>query len=163
MKKKLGNAATNEVAKSVLPKIVIGGMAIGAGYLLLIRPILMAIGVIKSSEEKQLDQQTEQFATSNTSPFSPQYYKGKSVKLTRAGAQAIAQQIYDAKTSFGWVGDDDEDSLYAAFRKIPTRNDLSWIADNFQLMFSKDLYSYVRGFLSDNEIAIVHGIVNNLA
>jgi hypothetical protein len=153
-KKKALNGIGTDIAKDAIGKVIMIGAGVGALYLFIAKPLLQKVGVVDSKEDKQ----GQAFATSATSPFNPQFYKGKAVTITRAFAEKLAEQIHSADGFFN----DDEDAVYAAFRQMKTKNDVSWVADNFQQKYSKDLYTYVRAFMSDDEISIVHGIVNNL-
>lgn len=154
------NDYVKEVGKEVIPKVIGWGVGIGAGYFLILRPILMATGVIKSTEDKQRDKIESQYGTGTNSPFNPNWYKSVpgAVLITRASAESLSAIIYDA---FGLLNDK-EDAVYAVFRQLKAKTQVSWLADVFFQKFNADLYQYLRGRMSDSEMDIVHGIVNNL-
>lgn len=154
------NAYAKEIGKAVIPKVVGWGLGIGAGYFLLLRPVLVATGVIDSPEDKKRDQIESQYATGLDSAFNPQWYRNVSgaVLITRAKAEELAEIIYDAMGLFN----DDEDAIYAVFRQLKAKTQVSWLADVFFQQYNADLYQYLRGRMSDSEMDVVHGIVNNL-
>lgn len=155
-----GPSYAKEVGLAVAPKIAVWGVGIIAGYILVVRPILRATGVIKSSEEKQQDKQEENFSVSPDSPFNPNYYKSKpgALLVTKAIAQQIAEKIHDAG---GWFNDNEE-QVYGALRQLKAKTQLSWVADNFYTLYGEDMYQYMRSFLDDSEMQIVNGLANNM-
>lgn len=161
-KKKLsGNADyVKEVGKEVIPKVIGWGVGIGAAYFLLLRPILISTGVIDSAEDKQREKVESQFGTSLSSPFNPSWYKTVpgAILITRATAENLAKILYDG---FGFWNDD-EDKVYAVFRQLKAKTQVSWLADVFAQEYNADLYQFLRSRMSDSEMDIVHGIVNNL-
>lgn len=150
-----------EVGKDVIGKVAIGATVIGAAYFLVLKPVLTKVGLIESGEDKARNQAGTQFATGIDSPFSPQFYKNKTGAklLTLADRQRLGKMIYDAN---GVIAGDDEDQVYAALRYLQYHTQLSYLAEFFSKTYQKDLYSYLRSFLDDSEMDIVHGIVNNL-
>lgn len=161
-KKKLSgnNDYSKQVGKEVVLKVVGYGVGIGAAYLLVLRPILVSVGVIDSAKDKKRDQVESQYGTALNSAFNPQWYKTVpgAVLITRAKAEQLAEIIYDA---MGWINDD-EDAIYAVFRQLKAKTQVSWMADVFFQKYNADLYQYLRGRMSDSEMDIIHGIVNNL-
>lgn len=161
-KKKLSgnNEYAKELGKAVIPKMIGWGVGIGAGYFLILRPILMSTGIIKSAEDKQRDQLEKQYGTAINSAFNPNWYKTVpgALLVTRATAERLAQIISDAMGIFN----DDEDAVYAVFRQLKAKTQVSWLADVFFQKYNADLYQFLRGRMSDSEMDIIHGIVNNL-
>lgn len=161
-KKKLSgkDEYAKEIGKAVIPKVIGWGVGIGAGYFLVLRPILISTGIIKSAEDKKRDQIESQYGTALNSAFNPQWYKTipGAILITRAKAEELAEIIQDA---MGWFNDD-EDAIYAVFRQLKAKTQVSWLADVFFQQYNADLYQYLRGRMSDSEMDIVHSIVNNL-
>ena len=158
--KKLNGIADSALGKELIGKVVGYGVVIGAGYLLIARPLLQKVGVVDTKEDKILAIEEKTFSSSNLSPFNPAYYKSVKVGATIATADAerLAKQFYDADGYFN----DDEDSVYAGLKAMVYKANLSRVAEVFANKYQKDLYSYLRAFLDDSEMTIVHNIVNAL-
>lgn len=157
-------SAAKEIAVAVLPKIVLGGVLIGGAFFLG-RALLVSIGLIDSKEEKkqkaQQAQQTTQYSTALSSPFSPRYYKERgagAVLVTKDTAERLARQI---ESAFGYFNDT-ETQIYAALRQLKYKTQVSFVADTYARLYQRDLYLRLEDKLSDSELAIVNGIVNNL-
>jgi hypothetical protein len=160
-KKKLGESVAADIGKDVAGKVVIGGIIVGGLYFLIVRPILQKVGIIKTKEEKEQDEQEKNLSQGTDSPFNPNYYKtakAGTALVTKATAQAVAKQIHDAK---GYLNDNEE-QVYGAIRQLANKAQLSWVADNFYTLYQQDLYTYIRAFLSDSEMSIVNGLAKNL-
>jgi hypothetical protein len=133
---------------------------VGAGYFLIVHPTLKAIGVIKSSEEKEQEKLASTYATSTGSPFNPQFYKTvpNAVLLQKESAKQLASLIYNAMGYF----DDDEDQVYAVFRQLKAKTQVSWVAEIFYQTYGKDLYSFLSSRLSEDEMTVINQIVSGL-
>ncbi len=149
-----------EVGKDVIGKVAIGATVVGAAYFLVLKPVLQKVGLMDTKEDKTRSTQSTQFSTGIESPFSPQYYKNKvgAKLITKAEAQRLAKIIYEADGYFN----DNEGAVYSALRQLQYRTQLSWLADVFAQQYQKDLYTYLRSFMDDSEMDVVHGIANNL-
>lgn len=143
------------------------GLAAGA-YLLVIRPALQKIGILQTAGERQQERAIEQAQTGNpqTNPFSPSYYRGRRCTiLTAAAADALAERIYKA---MGWT--DDEDEIFAVFRSLSTKCQVSFLADRFQQRYQRDLFTYLQqgdtnfwwGGLSEGDLGKIVSLVNQL-
>lgn len=148
------------IAKDVIAKVVIVVVVIALGYFMIARPILKKIGVIKSAEDRAQEKQEAELSTSQSSPFSPRYYKDKTnvMLTTRTAAEQIAKTIYKAMGVFN----DNEEAIYGALRQLSHKTQLSWVADVFFQLYKEDLYQYMRNSLSDDEMKIVNQIAANL-
>lgn len=147
--------AGKEIAVRAVPWVI------GAGVLFVVlRVIGQKIGLIETKESKEFDKQSQTFSSSKDSAFSPTYYKNVigAHLVTRATAQQLAKKIYDADD----LTDDDENDVYAALRQLQYKTQVSWLADVFNQMYQQDLYGYMRSFLDDNEMNVVHAIVNQM-
>lgn len=163
------SAATKSVAKEVgmaiLPKVIYGGLAIGAAYFLLVRPILVKVGVIQSAadkaEEKRQDQLTTQNSTSANSPFNINYWQTAGVVPSISIDQADALAIKLGDATDGWW--DDEPEINAYLRSLKFKADVSLVAWRYFEKFNADLYTHFERNLNASELATVNNIVNNLA
>jgi hypothetical protein len=146
------------IAKDLITKIVIVVVVVLLGYLLIVRPILQKIGIVKTSEDKKREEETKTLGTSVSSPFSPTYYKQQSKAVILDNADTLAKQIHGA---IGYIYDD-ENSVYGALRQLTTKTQLSFLADTFTKKYSEDLYQYLRRNLSDDEMDVVNSIASSL-
>ena len=139
--------------------IVKAGLVAGGGFFLLY--LLKQAGIIESKADKEKRLLNEKNATSTKSPFNPNYYKTipGATLLLKAVAVEYAEQIYDA------VGHlyDDETAIYAVFRKLKAKTQVSWLADVFFQEYGEDLYNYLADSLNDDEMDVINRIVNGLA
>jgi hypothetical protein len=137
------------------------GLIIGATYFLVVRPILVKVGIQKTAEDRKREDQIKDYSTSTASPFNPNYWKtvSKALILTSASSDALAKTIYDAIGFFY----DDENAVYGVFRQLKAKTQVSYLADVFFKKYNYDLYQYLARNLNANELAIVNGIVSNLA
>ena len=92
--------------------------------------------------------------------FSPNYWQGKpgAQLITVAYADQLCKQIKDADKYFN----DDEPAVYAVFKALKYKTQVSWLAYRFSLLYKKDLYGFLIGFLDTNEMAIIADIVSKL-
>ena len=151
----------------------IGAIGLGLifGYSKVIVPILEALNLKQTSEEKSQDESIDKGGASgkpqSKNPWSRQYINilnttapagARILLLTVSGMKSLAKTIYDSKQ---WYGDD-EAKLYGAFRSITSHSQLSQLSGFFYTEYKKDLYEYVKSFLNTEELATVTDIVNNM-
>ena len=153
-------AQINPIAKELIVKITIYIVVAALIYFMIIRPVLIRFGVIKSADQKKQEEQNKELGTSTGSPFSPTYYKKipKAVLITRANAERLADIINNAIGFFS----DDVNEVIGVLRQIKYKTQLSFIAD---VMFQKhkyDLFTLLNRNLSKKEMETVTGIANNL-
>jgi hypothetical protein len=89
-----------------------------------------------------------------TDPWDVNYYKdisaqtgGKVLILTKDSAMKLATRIYDAEGVF----DDDEEDVYKVIGSLKNKAQLSYLAEQFQVKYGKDMREYIKGFLSADE------------
>jgi hypothetical protein len=116
-----------------------------AGY-----KILQKFGVFKTSEEKQEGKSLESLESSNYWDYNKflKTLPAGALLLTQGGATAYANDIYDAKGIFN----DDEDKVYSVFRAMKTQGQVAALSKRFNQIYSKDLYTFIRGFFNDDEM-----------
>ncbi len=150
--------AFKDLAIKIITYIVIGVII----YLMLIRPILVKIGIIKSSEEIKAEKETKELGTSLGSPFSPTYWKqvkGAQI-LTKAAAEKMADKIEQEGIN-DWLPDD-ENVVYGVLRQLKYKTQLSYLADIMFQRHGYDLFQLLDRNLSEKEMAVIKGITNNL-
>lgn len=144
-------------------------LALYAGiYLLVVRPILTKVGIVKSAEDRLLDQQTS--LPNNINPFSPAFYRtgGAGTKiLTSSAADRFAADIYDAMGYFT----DDEAKIYSVFRQLRYQSQVSFLAEKFANKYSIDMLEFMKrgknqfnpgSGLNSEELTVIFNIVNRL-
>ncbi len=150
--------AFKDLAIKIITYIVVGILI----YLMLIRPILVKIGVIKSSEDIKAEKETKVLGTSLESPFSPSYWKkvpGAQI-LTKAAAEKMADKI--EQEGINDFFPDDENVVYGVLRQLKYKTQLSFLADIMFQRHGYDLFQLLDRNLSEKEMGVVKGITSNL-
>jgi hypothetical protein len=113
---------------------------VGAGYYLIVKPILEKIGLKKSAEEEALED-------INYVPPAGNVWAGDGYKqvpgallLTSAVANKYAEQIYNA---FGFFGDD-EATIFGIFRALKTQSQVAWLAKAFKEKYGTELLTFLQ-------------------
>lgn len=113
---------------------------VGAGYFLVLKPILEKLGLKKSAEEKALED-------INYIPPAGNVWAGSAYKqvpgallLTSSVAKKYAKQIYDA---FGFFGDD-EAVIFGIFRSLKTQSQVAWLAKAFKELYGTELLTFLQ-------------------
>lgn len=136
-------------------------------YFLFARPLLQKLGIAKDKTDRLIDGQ--QNLNNNENAFSPIFYKyapAGSLLLTRARAEQLANELFDALGY--WY--DDEAKVMGVFRSLKTKSQVSILADVFNQLHKTDILEFMRkgkgvmweAGLNDNELAQVINYVNNL-
>ena len=93
------------------------------------------------------------------SPFSPALWKNAPAGthlLTVANGDAIAKQIWD---SVGWFTTSPEEAL-GALKQCNYQSQVSWVADRFNINYSKDLYAWMGlQYTSTQQVEVLQMIV----
>lgn len=152
-KKQVGKIETKEV-------LLIGGGLIAFSVL---QKILQGVGLWKSQETKNLDQET----TNPNSFWSPNYYKmysSYSYAIDRKTAESYAKEIYNA---FGMFNDCEE-CVKAVFRRLRTKSNVSYLVQVFSDVYGQDLLTFLRGGiwpqdrLSDSDVNEINSFLSKL-
>lgn len=125
------------------PQTVIAIVLAGAGVLGfgLIRELLESLGIWKSKEEKNLDDQQQ----NPYSYWSPNFYKAApagALLLTTSWAKELATRIYNA---FGAFNDDEEVPIGQIKANIRTQSQFSFLCDMFYKLYGTDLLKFLIG------------------
>ena len=81
-------------------------------------------------------------SANTSSPWSPQYYKNApagAALLTQAATDALAAQIWDSVGIFTT----DIQEAYGAIKQLRAKSQVSFLADRFYSLYSKDLFSWL--------------------
>jgi hypothetical protein len=150
-------------------KTIVTVGAVGLGIYILYKPIKAlfdTFGITQSATEQKV--QTIQTSGSK-SPFSPLYYKSfkRAVLMPVAQANAKAKAIFDSITYFG----NDYSKILAIFKTLNYKTQVSFLAQQFQALYKKDLLEYLRSgkssrlvqnALSNNQVQTIIDLVNKL-
>lgn len=150
-------------------KTIVTFGAVGLGIYILYKPIKAlfdTFGITQSATEQKV--QTIQTSGSK-SPFSPLYYKSfkRAVLMPVAQANAKAKAIFDSITYFG----NDYSKILAIFKTLNYKTQVSFLAQQFQALYKKDLLEYLRSgkssrlvqnALSDTQVQTIIDLVNKL-
>jgi hypothetical protein len=150
-------------------KTIVTVGAVGLGIYILYKPIKAlfdTFGITQSATEQKV--QTIQTSGSK-SPFSPLYYKSfkRAVLMPVAQANAKAKAIFDSITYFG----NDYSKILAIFKTLNYKTQVSFLAQQFQSLYKKDLLDYlksgkssrfIQNALSDNQVQTIIDLVNKL-
>lgn len=146
-------------------------LLIGAGGLLLyfgvVKPILETVGLKDSAEDKENANEVEKAV--KLSAWSPNYYLNNKAKYSRTIDEASAQFLADEiNESWSWY-DDDEQRIFAAFRMMRSKYELSMVAFFYSQKYKQDLLTrlknawyYWQDGLTDEEFITISKIVNRL-
>jgi len=111
------------------------------------------------------------FGESEESKFNKQFSLNKmwnpnTWKVARKGATLLkvdAAKKFAKQISDSWgILNDDEQAVYNVFRQLKTPEQVSEVADFYQLLTGKDLYQDLFHRLSDSELSTVNQIVSKL-
>lgn len=158
--------------QEIIIKIAIGFMLIVVFYLL-----LKKIGLIttKTKEDKEAEkiagetkvkvsvQLAKQFNNvidfKNSNLWDVNLWKKQSTStmLTSASAKLIAKNI---KNAFGFLNDNEE-QIYAAFRTMKNKYNVSQVSDAYRILFNEDLAGSLVEKLNDYELSNIWDIVNS--
>jgi len=150
------------------------GIAVGV-YLLVIKPILQKLGVEKTPEQSEKDQQALKAQIDPESAFSPTFYK--TVKgahlLKRVYAEQLAK-ILNKAVSGSLLGDD-VGAIYKVFRSLQYKTQVSWLSKVYGELYNSELINDLkngakyaaflynnRAGLNDDEMNVIYQIVKNL-
>lgn len=147
--------------------LIIGGAVLAVLYFGIIRPITNKLGLTQS--EKDRAEAAMIAEANNNEGWNPAFYKTRFpytiMLMTNATAEARAKQIYDA---FGFFNDD-EDKIYAVFRLLKSKAQLSQLCDAYSRLYKQDLlrrlqtpWHYAKDGLTAAEFAIIAGMVQKL-
>lgn len=113
---------------------------IGAGYYLVVKPILEKLGLKKSAEEKELENVDLIPPAGNVWAGSAYKFPPGALLLKSSVANKYAEQIYNA---FGFFGDD-EDVIFGVFRALKTQSQVAWLAKAFKEKYKADLLTFLQ-------------------
>lgn len=171
---------TDNTGQYIKYAFMIGGAFLG---FIALKKLGETFGLIQTKAEANVDTASEKasgdstIATDSNNPyiafngnyayalvkaFYKKYPKGKWMNNAQLGMShsdflKLAKQLFDAKGLF----DDDEDSVYGAFRKIQTQYQLSILSGIFYFFYKKDLLEYLKKFMNADEMDKLLSMIKN--
>jgi len=150
------------------------GIAIGV-YFLVIKPILQKVGIEKTPEQSEQEQQAQKAQVDPSSAFSPTFYK--TVKAAHLLKRVYAEQLARIlnKAVSGSLLGDDVGAIYKVFRSLQYKTQVSWLSKVYGELFDSELINDLkngakyaaflynnRDGLNDEEMNVIYQIVKNL-
>lgn len=140
---------TGETAKYIVLGVV-GIVVLGVAYFGIIKPILNAVGLTSSKEDRETGNIQENLTEEQVlSPLLYNQNKNK-VTITSAKANTSAVNIYEAKWGGTFGLSDREEMAVGAITSAGSLVNVSYIASVFQNLYKKDLYTYLDSFLEND-------------
>jgi hypothetical protein len=136
----------DEAVKIVVYGIV-GLAVVGLAYFGIIKPILNAVGLTSSKEDREGAKDEEKLSRKQV--LSPLLYRDNKSKITISSGKAnqSAYNIYIAKGTFY----DDESLAVGSITSAGTLVNISYIADVFADNYGSSLESYLNSFLENED------------
>ena len=157
------------MAKQIDQKTILTIGAVGLAIYILYKPIKAlfdTFGITQSATAEAIQQAQ---TSGSKSPFSPLYWRGITGAhlIPVAQANAKAKAIFNSITYFG----NDYSKILAIFKTLNYKTQVSFLAQQFQALYKKDLLEYLRSgkssrlvqnALSENQIQTIIDFVNKL-
>ncbi len=140
---------TGDTAKYIVYGVV-GIAVLAVAYFGIIKPILNAVGLTSSREDRQTGNIQEDLTEKQV--LSPLLYNQNKNKVTISSAKAntSAVNIYEAKWGGTWGLSDKEEMAVGAITSAGSLVNVSYIASVFQNLYKRDLYTYLDSFLEND-------------
>lgn len=139
------------------------GALIAVAYFGIIKPILQAVGLKDTAEEKKNKQilETVDFGSNNVNnPFSP-IFAEKAPKGALLISSATGAEYSKILKNAPGVFNDDETAVYGVFNKLKTQSQVSNLAYWFNKYYHQDMFTFLKDFLNDSELGQVAKIVTS--
>ena len=148
-------ANTPNPIKSQATLYIVGGIVVIAVasiiYLAIARPILQKIGIIDDKKDKEKDNAIKEFDKSQWFTSLPYKANKSQITISETKANALAKEIFYAK---GYVYDC-ETCAIGSILDAGTKINISYVAYRFYVLYNRDLMSYLKSFLeNDNWITL---------
>lgn len=135
---------------------VVGLAVVGLAYFGIIKPILNAVGLTSSKEDREAQQDTEKLSRKQV--LSPLLYRDNKSKITISSGKAnqSAYNIYVAKGTFI----DDESKAVGSITSAGSLVNISYIADVFADNYGSSLESYLNSFLENEDWSTIENYID---
>jgi hypothetical protein len=157
------------MAKKIDTQTILTIGAVGLGIYILYKPIKALFDTFGITQSATAEAVQQAQTSGSKSPFSPLYWRGitGAYLIPVAQANAKAKAIFDSITYFG----NDYSKILAIFKTLNYKTQVSFLAQQFQALYKKDLLEYLRSgksnrlvqnALSENQIQTIIDFVNKL-
>lgn len=136
---------------------------LGVGvYFAIVKPLLIKFNIQDSKEEKAEKERLEasQITVESGSSVSPYSWAAffasapKDVKIiNNASATQFAKTIHDSWTWYNITNQYNEDKAFGVLNALKTQSEFAWVCRKFFYMYSESLLSYIKGCLTEKELA----------
>jgi len=113
---------------------------IGAGYFLLVKPILESLGIKNTAQQNAVNTTAPQNNVWSGQPFINSFAGQKIKLLTTAAKDKYSKIIYDALPN---IGNDDSSAIISVFRGITTKTQVADLSQYFKNKYNYDLYDFL--------------------
>ena len=134
----------------------------GAGYMLLVKPILEKVNLISTPEEKRRKAEEEAAKIiseggSSDSPYNWADFFAKAPKgvsiINEAGALKYAQQIRYGLSPMDLTNSYHEQAAFGVLDAMRTQSQFAWVCRKYYLVFSGSLHEFLKSNLRSSEYA----------
>lgn len=147
----MANTPMPNPIKSQTSLYIVGGVVLIAiasiVYLAIARPILQKIGVIDDKKDKEKEDAIKEFDKSQWFTSLPYKANKSQVTISETRANALAKEIYNAKS---WYYDC-ETCAVGSIVDAGTKINVSYVAFRFYMNYNRDLMSYLKSFLENKD------------
>ena len=137
--------------KSQTSLYIVGGVVLIAVasivYLAIARPILQKIGVLDDKKDKEKEDAIKEFDKSQWFTSLPYKQNKSQLTISETRANALAKEIFYAK---GYVYDC-ENCAVGSIVDAGTKINVSYVAYRFYMLYNRDLMSYLKSFLENED------------
>lgn len=149
------NVNTGETAKYIVFGVV-GVVVLGVAYFGIIKPILNAVGLTSSKDDRETGRIQDDLT--KEAVLSPLLYNENKNKVTISSAKAntSAFNIYEAKWGGTWGLSDREEMAVGAITSAGSLVNVSYIASVFQNVYKRDLFTYLESFLENENWSAIN-------
>ena len=152
--------------KDETAKIVVYGVValavVGLAYFGIIKPILNAVGLTKTKEDREADQIQDKLSRQQV--LSPLLYTQNKDKITISSQKAYenASNIYDAKWGGAWYLSDDEDLAVGSITNTGSKVNISYVSYIFNKTYGKSMEAYLTSFLENENWVTIDNYIDKI-
>ncbi len=164
----MSKGISQENAKAVGIIVVVIAVVLIAAYVVKkffggVSDLTQKIGLSDSPEVVAAKTKINQANSGGASSYwTPQYYKdapGGAHLITVSTAQKLAQQIKDAYGFISYL--DSPEEAFAAFKELPAKSAVSFLAEQFYQMYDKDLLAWLTIYSdTDKDKTVLGNIIS---
>ena len=147
----MANTPMPNPIKSQTSLYIVGGVVLIAiasiVYLAIARPILQKIGLVDDKKDKEKEDAIKEFDKSQWFTSVPYKQNKSQLTISETRANVLAKEIYNAKS---WYYDC-ESCAVGSIVDAGTKINVSYVAYRFYMLYNRDLMSYLKSFLENED------------